>query len=139
MAKIGTMELLVFLIVAFFAIGPERMPKAAKALGRALGQLKKEMNSARDEILGRTNELKSIGDDLNGVKKSLQNAVTDAGQDMNEKEKQIQEKLSGTKKKKNSKTTSTVTPQDPERPAEPEDAPAIGAEQRSETSEETTT
>ena len=41
MAKIGTMELLVFLIVAFVAIGPERMPKAAKALGRALGQLKK--------------------------------------------------------------------------------------------------
>ena len=58
---------------------------------------------------------------------------------MNEKEKQIQEKLSGTKKKKNSKTSSTVTPKDPERPAEPEDAPAIGVEQRSEASEETTT
>ena len=103
MAKIGTMELLVFLIVAFFAIGPERMPKAAKALGRALGQLKKEMNSARDEILGGTDELKSIGDDLNDVKKSLQKTVTDAGQDMNEKEKQIQEKLSGTKRKRTAK------------------------------------
>ena len=35
MAKIGSMELIVILIVAMLAIGPERMPKAARTLGKA--------------------------------------------------------------------------------------------------------
>ena len=48
MAKIGSMELIVILIVAMLAIGPERMPKAARTLGKAVGSFKK-IHERRDE------------------------------------------------------------------------------------------
>jgi len=48
MAKIGSMELIVILIVAMLAIGPERMPKVARKFGRMLRQFKKMMNDASE-------------------------------------------------------------------------------------------
>ncbi len=69
MAKIGTMELVVILLVALFAIGPERLPKAARALGRAVHDCRKYMDEA-----GR--ELKQTEQDLSQVKNEVQN-VTD--------------------------------------------------------------
>ncbi len=50
MAKIGTMELIVILIVALFAIGPERLPRAARVLGRSLRDFRKYMNEATSEL-----------------------------------------------------------------------------------------
>ena len=50
MAKIGSMELIVILIVAFLAIGPERMPKVARKFGRMLRSFRKMMNDASDEF-----------------------------------------------------------------------------------------
>ena len=49
MAKIGSMELIVILIVAMLAIGPERMPKAARTLGKTLGSFRKGMNDSADD------------------------------------------------------------------------------------------
>ncbi len=69
MAKIGTMELVVILLVALFAIGPERLPKAARALGRAVRDCRKYMDEA-----GR--ELKQTEQDLSQVKNEVQN-ITD--------------------------------------------------------------
>ena len=57
MAKIGGMELLVILVVALFVIGPERLPKAARTLGRAVASFKKSMNDA-------TSELREVSDDV---------------------------------------------------------------------------
>lgn len=48
MAKIGSMELIVILIVAMLAIGPERLPKAARTLGKA-GRLVQKIHERRDE------------------------------------------------------------------------------------------
>ena len=50
MAKIGSMELIVILIVAMLAIGPERLPKAARTLGKAVGSFKKYMNDATSDL-----------------------------------------------------------------------------------------
>ena len=50
MAKIGTMELVVILLVALIAIGPERLPQAARTLGRALRDFRKSMNEAAGEL-----------------------------------------------------------------------------------------
>lgn len=47
MAKIGSMELIVILIVAMLAIGPERLPKAARTLARRSARSK--IHERRDE------------------------------------------------------------------------------------------
>ena len=133
MAKIGTMELFVFLIVAFFAIGPERLPKAARILGRALGRLKKEYTSAKNELLGGVDEFKSVGDDLKSVKKTFQQAMTDAEHGVSKQGDEIQKKIAGRKTKAKATVTdeaatpASETESETPKPAEAErrnDAPA---------------
>lgn len=48
--KIGPAELLVIILFAFVIIGPERLPKAGKAIGRALGSLRKTSTSINDTL-----------------------------------------------------------------------------------------
>ena len=68
MAKIGTMELLVILLVALFAIGPERLPKAARALGKAVRDCRRYMDEA-------SLELKETQRDIHQVQEEIQNSA----------------------------------------------------------------
>ncbi|MBI1362650.1 MAG: twin-arginine translocase subunit TatB [Proteobacteria bacterium] len=54
MFDIGLAEVFVVLVVALFAIGPDRLPEAARALGRVIRKMRKvlgELRSALDEAL----------------------------------------------------------------------------------------
>ena len=74
MAKIGSMELIVILIVALFAIGPERLPKAARVLGKAVGSFKKYMNEATSELREVSEEFKDVETDDLGDSFIIENA-----------------------------------------------------------------
>lgn len=50
MAKIGSMELIVILIGREACHRPERLPKAARTLGKAVGSFKKYMNDATSDL-----------------------------------------------------------------------------------------
>ena len=67
MAKIGSMELIVILIVAMLAIGPERMPKAA--LGKAVGSFKKYMNDATSDLREASDEFREVTDEIADAQK----------------------------------------------------------------------
>ena len=71
MAKIGGMELLVILIVALFAIGPERLPKVARTLGRSLRAFKKSMGEATSELREVSDGFKEVTDELAGALEKL--------------------------------------------------------------------
>ena len=51
MFGIGTGELLLLLIVALIVLGPERMPKLARDLGRAVAEFRKTSDELRGEFL----------------------------------------------------------------------------------------
>ncbi|MHB8631078.1 MAG: Sec-independent protein translocase subunit TatA/TatB [Candidatus Limnocylindria bacterium] len=51
MFGIGTGELLLLLIIALIVLGPERMPKLARDLGRALAEFRKTSDELRSEFL----------------------------------------------------------------------------------------
>jgi sec-independent protein translocase protein TatB len=51
MFGIGAGELLVLLLVALLVLGPERMPKLARDVGRAMGDLRRTSDELRDEFL----------------------------------------------------------------------------------------
>ena len=48
---IGALELLVILVVALLAIGPERLPKVAQRLGVLVDQARRSVAEARDTFL----------------------------------------------------------------------------------------
>jgi Tat protein translocase TatB subunit len=51
MFGIGSGELLLLLIVALIVLGPERMPKLARDLGRAVAEFRKTSDELRGEFL----------------------------------------------------------------------------------------
>ncbi|MEP7003537.1 MAG: twin-arginine translocase TatA/TatE family subunit [Chloroflexota bacterium] len=59
MFGIGTGELLLLLIVALIVLGPERMPKLARDLGRAVAEFRKTSDQLRGEFLNADKYLES--------------------------------------------------------------------------------
>lgn len=91
MMKVGGTELLIILIVCLFAIGPERMPKVARMLGRSLAAFKKSMNEATSELREISDEFKDVTDEIAGVKKEMRKAIRDAGEELEKAEKEAEQ------------------------------------------------
>ncbi|TMC79507.1 MAG: twin-arginine translocase subunit TatB [Chloroflexi bacterium] len=51
MFGIGTGELLLLLIIALIVLGPERMPRMARDIGRVVGELRRTSDELRDEFM----------------------------------------------------------------------------------------
>ena len=51
MLGIGAEELILVLIVALLVLGPERLPKVARDVGRVVGDLRKTSDEFREEFL----------------------------------------------------------------------------------------
>ena len=51
MFGIGTGELLLLLVIALIVLGPERMPKVARDLGRMVGDLRRTSEELREEFM----------------------------------------------------------------------------------------
>ena len=50
MFEVGFSELLLVGIVALLVLGPERLPQAARTLGRGLGQARRAMQALRTQV-----------------------------------------------------------------------------------------
>ncbi|CAM3738925.1 Sec-independent protein translocase protein TatB [Pseudomonas reidholzensis] len=50
MFEVGFTELLLVAVVALLVLGPERLPVAARTLGRGLGQARRAMNALRAQV-----------------------------------------------------------------------------------------
>lgn len=100
MMKIGGMELLVILIVALFAIGPERMPKVARTLGRSLAAFKKSMNEATSELRDVSDEFKAVTDEISSIQKDMKDAIKSAGDELEKAEKEAEQAINETPKTK---------------------------------------
>jgi Tat protein translocase TatB subunit len=51
MFGIGIGELMLLLVIALIVLGPERMPKVARDLGRVIGELRRTSDELREEFL----------------------------------------------------------------------------------------
>ena len=51
MFGVGPEELVLLLIIALFVLGPERMPKMARDIGRVVGDLRRTSDELREEFL----------------------------------------------------------------------------------------
>ena len=85
-SKIGWGELLVVLLVALVLLGPEKLPSAARSLGRAIHSVKKYIREATEEM-DISEDIQSVKKDMNAIKadlrtmeKSVEKSVEEAAQ-----------------------------------------------------------
>ncbi|HAM57885.1 MAG TPA: twin-arginine translocase subunit TatB, partial [Candidatus Rokubacteria bacterium] len=62
MFGIGTGELLLLLVLALLVLGPERMPKLARDVGKTMADLRKTSDELRTEFLNADQSLRDLKD-----------------------------------------------------------------------------
>jgi Tat protein translocase TatB subunit len=62
MFGVGPEELVLILIIALIVLGPERMPKVARDLGRVVGELRRTSDELREEFLNADKLLEKAAD-----------------------------------------------------------------------------
>lgn len=60
MFGIGTGEILLLLVIALIVLGPERMPKLARDLGRAVAEFRRTSDELRNEFLNADKYLDTV-------------------------------------------------------------------------------
>ena len=73
---VGPFELLLILIVATVVLGPERMAKVGRTLGRRYAQFRKSVQGDRDEMLGDIREeLAMLHHELDGIRQTTEGEI----------------------------------------------------------------
>jgi len=76
MLNVGPLELLVVLAVALIVVGPERLPELARAVGRAVRQLRDVQNEVRDMVsLGVDDEVREAASEFKKATGDLRKAT----------------------------------------------------------------
>ena len=75
MAKIGWGEFVIILVIALLVLGPERLPQAGRALGRAIRSVKKYVNETAKELED-IEDMKDIRADVEGIRRDLRTMGT---------------------------------------------------------------
>ena len=60
--NLGPAEIAVIFVVALIALGPQRLPEAARQVARGMAQLKQFQASIRDEVSGMTRIEPAVAD-----------------------------------------------------------------------------
>lgn len=114
--RIGFLELIVIVGVAFIVFGPDKMPEFARTVGKALkelksvtGELSKEMKESIAEPLEEIQKpIKEITAPLTDIKKEFDNSIKDVTDSLNHIGKSEPEKNQvQTKEVENVETTKT--------------------------------
>lgn len=127
-SNIGTGEILVILIVGLLVVGPEKLPKLARAFGKAIAGFKGYMNDVTADLKDAT-DLTDISDSLSEMQKDLRDTFSGATDDVRDAVK-----LKGNSTEKNDKDGKVPLKKAADKKAEV----PVGAEVKSETAEAVT-
>jgi len=84
MFDVGFSELIVIALVALIVIGPERLPRVARTLGALLGRAQRYVNDVKADIQREVDldELKSIRSTFQDAAKSVEQSVSQVGEEL---------------------------------------------------------
>ena len=97
MFDIGFSELIVIALVALIVIGPERLPRVARTLGALLGRAQRYVNDVKADIQREVDldELKNIKSTFQDAAKSVEQSVTQAGQELQAAGESLNQSITG--------------------------------------------
>lgn len=98
MFDIGFSELIVIALVALIVIGPERLPRVARTLGALLGRAQRYVNDVKADIQREVDldELKNIKSTFQDAAKSVEQSVTQMGQQLQAEGESLNQSVEGT-------------------------------------------
>jgi sec-independent protein translocase protein TatB len=107
MFDVGFSELIVIALVALIVIGPERLPRVARTLGALLGRAQRYVNDVKSDIQREVNldELKSIRSTFQDAAKSVEQSVSQAGEELQAAGESLNQSFSGTPENQAEPTT----------------------------------
>jgi|PersoiStandDraft_1058852.scaffolds.fasta_scaffold52788_3 sec-independent protein translocase protein TatB len=102
MFDVGFSELIVIALVALIVIGPERLPRVARTLGALLGRAQRYVNDVKADIQREVDldELKSIRSTFQDAAKSVEQSVSQVGEDLQAAGESLNQSISGTPENK---------------------------------------
>ena len=85
MFDVGFSELIVIALVALIVIGPERLPRVARTVGALLGRAQRYVNDVKADIQREVDleELKNLKSTFEDAANSVEQSVTQVGQELN--------------------------------------------------------
>ena len=97
MFDIGFSELIVIALVALIVIGPERLPRVARTLGALLGRAQRYVNDVKADIQREVDldELRNIKSTFQDAAKSVEQSVTQAGQELKAAGESLNQSITG--------------------------------------------
>jgi len=98
MFDIGFSELMVIALVALIVIGPERLPRVARTLGALLGRAQRYVNDVKADIQREVDldELKSIRSTFQDAAKSVEQSVSQVGEELQAAGESLNHSISAT-------------------------------------------
>jgi len=102
MFDVGFSELIVIALVALIVIGPERLPRVARTLGALLGRAQRYVNDVKADIQREVDldELKSIRSTFQDAAKSVEQSVSQVGEELQAVGESLNQSISGTPENK---------------------------------------
>jgi sec-independent protein translocase protein TatB len=81
MPSLGMAEIIVIVIVALVLLGPDRLPKAARSVGKALNELRRHSDRVKDEFRDVVDfdEITTVHRDLTSIRDDFRTTLTSAG------------------------------------------------------------
>ena len=98
MFDVGFSELIVIALVALIVIGPERLPRVARTVGALLGRAQRYVNDVKADIQREVDldELKSIRSTFQDAAKSVEQSVSQVGDELQATGESLNQSISGT-------------------------------------------
>ena len=102
MFDVGFSELIVIALVALIVIGPERLPRVARTLGALLGRAQRYVNDVKADIQREVDleELKSIRSTFQDAARSVEQSVTQVGEELQAAGESLNQSIAGTPENK---------------------------------------
>jgi sec-independent protein translocase protein TatB len=123
MFDIGFTELLVIVVVALIAIGPQQLPKVARTLGHLFGRMQRYVNDVKADI-SREMELEEL--------KKLQSSMEDAARSMRDSVDSVNREVAEAEGELNKLAQSAQPMPDPQPDAAPPGPAAVPASAQAE-------
>ncbi len=97
MFDVGFSELIVIALVALIVIGPERLPRVARTVGALLGRAQRYVNDVKADIQREVDldELKNIRSTFEDAAKSVEQSVSQVGEELQAAGETLNQSISG--------------------------------------------